>query len=209
MDLRRAAAEGTFREDLLYRLEVLQLSLPPLRQRREDIPELVSHFLEMARRNFGCDVRAFEDDALEVLCSYAWPGNIRELKNVVAQAAVMSDRDVVSAHHLPRRMRPPAHEEALEPTSEEAYDQAFPSAEPATPAERQPAPEPSSAKPEPPAPAQDGVFIPVGATLEEVQEAYIRKVLEQCSGNKTQAAKTLGISRKTLYERLKRWDDEA
>jgi DNA-binding NtrC family response regulator len=90
-DLRQLVTDGVFREDLLYRLSVIQTRLPPLRERREDIPELVRHFCDVLGDDMGRHVTRIADDALEVLTNYRWPGNVRELRNVVERALVLGD----------------------------------------------------------------------------------------------------------------------
>ncbi len=91
-DLKVMVAEGTFREDLYYRLNVFPIFLPPLRERKDDIPRLVYHFLRLFCRKTGKRINGFEDDALEVLLNYQWPGNVRQLKNVVERLVIMADR---------------------------------------------------------------------------------------------------------------------
>lgn len=99
-DLQAAIREGRFREDLFYRLNVITLRLPPLRDRREDIPHLAAHFLDAARRTGGRDVAGFSDEAMERLCGYGWPGNIRELRNVVERALVLGRGERIEAADL-------------------------------------------------------------------------------------------------------------
>jgi len=100
-DLRKLVAEGHFREDLLYRLSVIQTRLPPLRERREDIAELVEHFCAVLGDAMGRHVREVADDALAVLRNYRWPGNVRELRNVVERALVLGDGPVLELDDLP------------------------------------------------------------------------------------------------------------
>jgi two-component system response regulator AtoC len=100
-DLEREVGEGRFREDLYYRLNVLHVQVPALRERREDIPLLVDHFLGCARERVGRPVRSIADDALEKLSSYSWPGNVRELENVMERALILCDGDRITAAELP------------------------------------------------------------------------------------------------------------
>jgi DNA-binding NtrC family response regulator len=100
-DLRELVASGSFREDLLYRLSVIQTRLPPLRERREDIPELVRHFCDVLGDDMGRHVARIADDAVEVLTRYRWPGNVRELRNVVERALVLGDGPVLELDDLP------------------------------------------------------------------------------------------------------------
>ena len=100
-DLDKEIETGRFSEDLFYRLNVVRLEVPPLRQRREDIPLLVDHFLTNFRQRLGKSVRRVEDDALEQLVAYRWPGNVRELENLIERAVILSDGDAIGASALP------------------------------------------------------------------------------------------------------------
>jgi two-component system response regulator HydG len=100
-DLRQLVSDGVFREDLLYRLSVIQTRLPPLRERRDDIPELVRHFCAVLGDDMGRKVTRIADDALDVLSNYRWPGNVRELRNVVERALVLGDGPVLELDDLP------------------------------------------------------------------------------------------------------------
>jgi DNA-binding NtrC family response regulator len=94
-DLSRMAEEGSFREDLFYRLNVFPIAIPPLRERKEDIPLLAYHFLRHFCRKTGKKIEGFSDDALKTMCDYPWPGNVRHLKNVVERLVIMSDTPVL------------------------------------------------------------------------------------------------------------------
>jgi two-component system response regulator AtoC len=100
-DLDRSIADGRFRQDLYYRLNVVRVSLPPLRSRREDIPALVNHFLRRYNRRFRRDVKGITPDALATLSSYDFPGNVRELENVVERAFAMGAREQITLTDLP------------------------------------------------------------------------------------------------------------
>jgi DNA-binding NtrC family response regulator len=104
-DLRAMVGEGLFREDLLYRLSVIQTRLPPLRERRDDIPELVRHFCDVLGDDMGRHIDRVADDALEVLTNYRWPGNVRELRNVVERALVLGDGHVLELDDLPPELQ--------------------------------------------------------------------------------------------------------
>jgi len=107
-DLVRDVAEGRFREDLFYRLNVVRLEVPPLRERRQDIPLLVDHFLERFRRLLARPVRRIADDALDRLVAYAWPGNIRELENAIERAVILCDGQTLTLRALPETVVSPA-----------------------------------------------------------------------------------------------------
>ncbi len=116
-ELETAVREGVMREDLFYRLNVLPIDLPPLRERREDIPLLVAHFLQKFNKDLGKEVRAVSPEALAVLERYHWPGNIRELENVIERAMVLGAGDVLGVDSLPesvRRGRPARGQESIE-----------------------------------------------------------------------------------------------
>ncbi len=107
-DLRREVAEGRFREDLYYRLNVLQINVPPLRDRRDDIMLLVDHFIERNNGRLGTKIRDVDQKARKLLLNYPWPGNVRELENTIERAVVLSESDVIGVGDLPERMREPA-----------------------------------------------------------------------------------------------------
>ena len=106
-DLREEVDEGRFREDLFYRLNVLPLRVPPLRERREDIPLLVDHLIERNNARLGTRIRGLDDKAKRLILAYRWPGNVRELENVLERAMVLADGDVLSDADLPERLREP------------------------------------------------------------------------------------------------------
>jgi DNA-binding NtrC family response regulator len=104
-DLERAVKNGEFREDLFYRLNVLHVHLPPLRQRIEDLPELARHFVERTCENFGTPVKRLTPDALRVLQAYTWPGNVRELENVIERTVALEGTEMISSGSLPEHLR--------------------------------------------------------------------------------------------------------
>jgi transcriptional regulator with PAS, ATPase and Fis domain len=103
--LRDMVAQGTFREDLFYRLNVIHLTVPPLRERREDIPLLVEYFIERFTRTNGYMVKYVSPEAIKILCEYSWPGNVRELENVIERCVVTGRGEVVSPEDLPNEVR--------------------------------------------------------------------------------------------------------
>ncbi len=105
-DLSRMVAEGTFREDLYYRLHVFPIYLPPLRERKEDIPLLVRHLLMRVRERSGKNVASLSDEALDIIQRHDWPGNVRELESAIEWAVISCDGDVVEPRHLPRSLHP-------------------------------------------------------------------------------------------------------
>lgn len=184
-DLQDACSEGHFRPDLMHRLDVVRVTIPPLRDRIEDLPLLVERFLEEVNGEFGMEVGGFSGDAIAQLEQYSWPGNVRELRNIVAQAVVLREEGEIHARHLPLRIRPGVGVR-VEPGVAGAHE-----GEPETGTGC--------------ADVTEGVFVPAGATLDDVERCYVEHVLAQHGRNKAQTARILGISRKTLYERLSRW----
>lgn len=104
-DLRTAVAEGAFREDLYYRINAITLELPPLRERKDDLMELLSYYLEKYSREYAKGPKAFSEDAISELCAYRWPGNVREVQNVVERAVLISGTPEVTSSHLPESVR--------------------------------------------------------------------------------------------------------
>jgi len=115
-DLDREVAEHRFREDLYYRLRVLPIRLPPLRERKSDIPALAKAFLDDFNREFGRKVRRIDDGALELLLRHSWPGNVRELRNVIERSTLLSDAPVLTAEMLPPELRGAATPRSAEPS---------------------------------------------------------------------------------------------
>jgi transcriptional regulator with PAS, ATPase and Fis domain len=165
-DPMKALQDGALREDLYYRLNVLTITVPPLRERMEDIPELVQAFIDEFNERHGRSIRGIDDDALEILRRHRWPGNVRELRNVIERAVIVGPDDLVRAEHLP------AFDEASLPT-------------------------PSGTEAE--------VVLSVGTTVEDAERELILKTLKQTGGNKTRAAVILGISLKTLHNKLHKY----
>ncbi len=105
-DLGDLVADGKFREDLFYRIRVVRINLPPLRDRREDIPLLVEHFIDKYTRRTGKSIEGLTDGVIAQFMQYTWPGNVRELENVIEQAFVMCNGSLIDLHHLPPELRP-------------------------------------------------------------------------------------------------------
>jgi transcriptional regulator with GAF, ATPase, and Fis domain len=178
-DLEELCRRGGFRTDLYYRLNVIELALPPLRDRREDIPELVLHFLAVCADRAGKPIPQVDDDALVLLKAYDWPGNVRELENVVERAMAIAEGPIVSWSSLPRSVR----DGALLPESGE--------------------PDPSGAPSEPPLMAGSGVRLEREERGRQERQRLVR-ALAMANGNKAEAARALGLARSTLVSRLKK-----
>ena len=155
---------GEFRKDLYYRLKVMVLDIPPLRDRREDILLLANVFIEGNNQELGRNIRGMHPEAKELLLNYSWPGNIRELKNVLERAMILCAAEMISAEHLPIELR-------------EHQGSSFRS------------------------PSLD----PTEFSLEAMERKHIFEVLSMVNGNRSKAARSLGISRSTLREKMKKY----
>jgi DNA-binding NtrC family response regulator len=158
-DLRAALEEGTFREDLYYRLNVVAIDIPPLRDRKEDIPALANFFVEKYAKDSGKPIHAIRPDAMKILMDSRWPGNVRELENIIQRSVTLSSGNTLTASdiHLDSTQR-----------------------------------RPSGASP----------VLPDGVTLDQWEEEILQEALRHANGNKSQAARSLGISRNALRYRL-------
>jgi DNA-binding NtrC family response regulator len=213
-DLEEAVAAGRFREDLYYRLSVYTVNLPPLRDRAGDIPELARHFVRVCAAREGKPVFDLDPRVMELLCSYRFPGNVRELENLLAHAVVAARGTLLGIADLPQpflravaleRRKPVAHDEAHDMDVDARPEpRALPPEEPpAHPIVEVPAYDPpEAARPDParPAAARAGVPFP---TLREVSRQHVVDALRVAAGNKAEAARLLGVSRMTLYRTLK------
>ncbi|RMF61698.1 MAG: sigma-54-dependent Fis family transcriptional regulator [Calditrichaeota bacterium] len=121
-DLEEAIAQKTFREDLYYRLKVFQLTLPPLRERKEDIPELIQHFIQSFSNHFRKQVKGITKEAEELLVNYDWPGNIRELRNVIERAVILESDEYIHTESLPVEIRSKPTQKSVRVTSGDFYD---------------------------------------------------------------------------------------
>ena len=169
-DLLRETREGHFREDLFYRLNVVALTVPPLRDRREDIPLLAHHFLAQFAEKNRKSIKGFTPRAMDQLLKYEWPGNVRELMNAVERGVVLTRTDYLDVEDMPLiHGLPPSY--PTDVTEE----------------------------------VRTG-FSPTGApSLEEVEKETILKTLDVVKGNKSEAARRLGITRRTLHQKLRKY----
>lgn len=194
-NLSKEVQAGRFREDLYYRLNVIHVRLPALRERREDITLLAQHFLRTAAERDGrTDIASFSTEALARLTAFDWPGNVRELENVVERAVILSPDSVVSADcvmAMPSRAPSRAPERAPERTPERSI----------APTERRLS---SVPKPSAPAPESQGPMIDLRAKVDAYENSLIANALARHGNNKTKAAQALGLHRTTLVEMLKR-----
>ncbi len=160
-DLERLMAEGTFREDLFYRLNIVGLEIPPLRRRKDDIPMLVDRFLRKFNAKMGRAVAGVSPAAMRLLMAHDYPGNVRELENAIEHALVLCRNGLLEEQHLPRTLRHDAH--------------------------------------------RSEVPLPSGTLLESAEAEAIRRTLERYGGNRTDAARELGLHRTTLWRKMRRY----
>lgn len=160
VDLRQALEQGTFREDLYYRLNVFPITIPPLRERREDIPLLAERFLARVTREQGAAVTGISDGALAKLAEWPWPGNVRELENVIERSVLLAAGTLLQSEDI---------------RLDAARNHAIPAA---------------------------GGFLPEGRTLDQHEQDLIREALRRANGNKSHAARLLGLTRNALRYRL-------
>jgi transcriptional regulator with PAS, ATPase and Fis domain len=185
-DLQQLIKEGRFREDLYYRLNVVSITLPTLDERKEDIFELSLYFLKKASQQANKLVTRIDDDAMELLRQYSWPGNIRELENVIERAVVLCDAEEIGVRELPveiiqQDVRPVSKPLALEHVSTEKVIES-PAAGVIESVRERSAPVPEH----------------------ETERALLTRVLGECDGNKSRAAREMGIPRSTFFSRLKK-----
>jgi two-component system, NtrC family, response regulator AtoC len=159
-NLAALVSEGKFRDDLFFRLNVVQLTMPPLRERKVDIPLLVDSFLKESAKENGKPLRELDAAAMAAILDYDWPGNVRELRAAVEHGVVMATGARIGMHDLPASLRSSGGVSAVRP----AHD---------------------------------------GLNLRDTETALILRALEDCRGNRSEAARKLGISRRTLHRRLK------
>ena len=161
-NLEDAVKSGVFREDLFFRLDVLHIHMPALRKRDGDVPLLIDHFLKQFNQSYRKEVVGISPECVTRLHAYDWPGNVREIKNVINRAVVMCEGDVLLPEHLPHRLQAGQGGRAM-------------------------------------------VSLPVGSTIEEMEKELLVRTLEYTAGNRRRAAEILGISRRTLYNKIERF----
>jgi DNA-binding NtrC family response regulator len=202
--LEKKIKDGTFREDLYYRLNVIAIQLPGLRERKDDIPLLVGHFLKdkislRTQRPFQ-----MTRQAMEVMCAYDWPGNVRELENAVERATALCEGDTIQTADLPPSILASVDLTGL---SKETDANIAPTSVPDSalyPLQaREPVESPTGTTPGPASPV-----LPLKVFMREQEQAHLNRVLQHCDGDKEKAATLLGISLATLYRKLSGEDKE-
>ncbi len=193
-DLAEMVRRGTFREDLFYRLSVIHIVVPPLRERLDDVPLLADHFLVRFRQNAGRRITGFAPDAMAAMTRYAWPGNVRELRNAVERAIVLGDRELLQTSDLPPQLHAAIAATPKRTSSPTPPLGSLIASNPQIVVEPTP---PPPARPATPAPAR---------SLRELEKEGILAALAATNGNKAQAAAILEIDRSTLYKKLKDYE---
>ena len=187
-DLEKETKEGRFREDLYYRLKVIPIHLPSLRERKEDIPILINHFIKIYSKKMNRKITAFSDEAMKCLLDYDFPGNVRELENTVERTIALCPNQLIGKEYLP----------LLKDRRQGSKDRV--NGQTATDSEHSPAFSKGLQKKEP------DKLVPLQDKMGEVEKNYIVSVLKKAKGNKTNAAKILNISRKNLWEKMRKYN---
>jgi DNA-binding NtrC family response regulator len=182
-DLEKAVRENAFRQDLYYRLAIIAIFIPPLRERKEDIQPLVDYFIDRYNRKFKKSVRGITDETRRLLLTHTWPGNVRELKNTIERAMILEDEPMLRPMYLPFSVADSGGRTLFERTAPAEAGQVLPDGR-----------------------TLPRLYIPEGGTsLEEVEHALVDLAMKQAAGNQTQAAKLLDISRDALRYKLKKF----
>ena len=192
-NLEELIRRGQFREDLFYRLNVVALTLPPLRERREDLAELVVYFLSRSAQKTRKQIRQIDPLALEALELHQWPGNIRELENVIERAVVLAESDVITIADLPDEFQKRADRNEL-PAMLPKPSSAVTAAKPVRSIARR-----TTAELPEPAPPAETVLLPAD------EERLLRQALQQAGGNKAVAARSLNLARSTFFSKCRRY----
>jgi two-component system, NtrC family, response regulator AtoC len=197
--LEKKIKDGSFREDLYYRLNVIAIQLPGLRERRDDIPLLVGHFLKDKTNPPTNRPFQMTRQAMEVMCAYDWPGNVRELENAVERAATLCEGDIIQASDLPPSILGSIQLQGVGKDSESAV--ALPNVPDSA---CYPLRGPDTGEPSTPGstPAPMEQVLPLKTFMREQEQAHLNRVLQHCGGDKEQAAILLGVSLATLYRKL-------
>ena len=179
-DLRKAVQENKFREDLYFRFNEFSITVPPLRERKDDIEAFAQHFLDLSNKELNKSVEGFDEEVTQVFMEYVWPGNLREMRNVIRRATLLTDGDKMTVSALPPEVVYARKFNFTESTADGSSSNGHHKASKA------------------PANLKDAAA--------EAEAEVLRKVLEEVKYNRTKAAKQLGIDRKTLFNKMKQYD---
>ncbi len=186
-DLRAMVKAGTFRDDLYFRMSAAAIFIPPLRERREAIPAFIGYFIEQYNHLFNKSVSEISRAAIDVICAYQWPGNVREISNAIESAVILSENNRIVVTDLPEQVVDGTGAELLNPHREQPTNG------------HGPAPIANHA------PQIDFASEPLGFLLDDVIKKTLVRSLEETEGNRRRAANLLGVSRSTLYRMLTRY----
>jgi DNA-binding NtrC family response regulator len=178
-----AVREGRLREDLLYRINVFTVSLPPLRERASDIPLLANRFIQSFGEQNGKRGLGIDPEAESMLVHYSWPGNVRELRNAMERAVILANDAVIAVRDLPPMVQVSASAHSRAPVAEDEGDE----------------------PPRTEAASSEKLSISVGMSLDEAMRSLTLRTLEATGFNKTKTAQILGVTAKTIYNKLKEW----
>jgi transcriptional regulator with PAS, ATPase and Fis domain len=188
-----AVRGGHLREDLFYRLNVFHVHLPPLRERREDIPSLVETLIADLNQKHDRKVTDISQEVFDALLRHDWPGNVRELRNVLERAVIVAGEGTIQLQHLPVNLQPQAQAQPeMRMAAAAGGPDSGPDIAPPITTERTNG-------------DTEVVRVPIGTTVEEAEKSLILRTLEHMKNNKTRAAEILGISLKTLHNKLKEY----
>jgi DNA-binding NtrC family response regulator len=188
-ELEKEVKEGRFRQDLFYRLNVITIEIPPLRERLEDIPLLAGYFLTKYAALNNKNISGFSPEVLQVLCDYPWPGNVRELENIVERAVSLGQTQRIELSDLPPRLKLESMEKAVSSGETQTVELST-----------------LLSRSDNDSRSDNYLVIPVGASLEAIEQAVLKKTLGKTKGDKRTAARLLGISLSSLYNKLNRGD---
>lgn len=171
-----AIQQKTFREDLYFRLNVVEISIPPLRNRRQDLPALLEYFIGRYSKEFGRSIQGLSPTARNAVYAYGWPGNIRELENAIARGVALARSEWIELADLPTKLRDTTGQ-PQSPQNEMKQDEN----------------------------GRDIIQIPIGTSFEEIEHICIQRTLEAVGGHREKAAQLLNLSPATIYRKLKEW----
>jgi two-component system response regulator AtoC len=175
-NLEELVQDSQFREDLFYRLNVVTITIPPLRDRSEDVPILVSYFVSKYAKKYSKEVRGVSPEVMDIFMNHSWPGNVRELENTVARGVIVTSSAMIMVEHLQKEIVSNGSEKKQEKGTK--TDSTI----------------------------VNGKIIPLPELIASVEKEAITRALVECEGNKTKAAKLLGISRKSLFNKLRQYN---
>lgn len=197
-DLKEAVKAGEFREDLYYRLNVVPIQLPPLRERKEDIEDLVNVFLRSSAGISGCAVKSMSPEAMACLKNYNWPGNIRELENIIERCVVITENDIIGVDSLPPEIISYAPETE---NSSDDIDKEISQSVPLSHADGTASTPPSAS-----AVSTSKTADSLSSAIDDREREVIVRALKEHGGNKTKTALALGISRRSLHRKIQKYE---